>query len=134
MIVDDRFMGLARIALVIAALSLVVAGCHAGGQDPAPGTPTGDASTATAELAELSVALSGSMSGYSRDQFGDGWSTQSDHCDSRVDVLKAQDEVTAPSGCAISGGRWLSLYDGVTVTSAHYLDIDHLVSAPGTAS
>jgi hypothetical protein len=121
------FMGLARLALIVAALStvsIVVTGCHVGGQSPALGPPAGDAA---AELAELSVASSGSMSGYARDDFGHGWSTQSDHCDSRVDVLKAQDQVTPPSGCTVSGGRWVSLYDGVTVTSAHDLDIDHLV-------
>jgi hypothetical protein len=122
-------MGLARAAAVVAAMSLVVAGCHVGGvsEGPAPGAPTGDTGTATTQLAQLSVAADGSMSGYSRDEFGNGWSTQSDHCDSRVDVLKAEDEVAPPSGCTITTGRWESLYDGVTVTSAHELDIDHLV-------
>ena len=118
-------MGLARVVIAVVALSAVLTGCHVAAQTPS--TPTGDASSATAELADLSVAASGSMSGYSREEFGHGWSTQSDHCDSRVDVLKAEDEVTPPSGCAISSGRWVSLYDGITVTSAHDLDIDHLV-------
>jgi hypothetical protein len=118
------FMGLARITLIVVALSTLVAGCQVAGQSPLPGPSAGDA---PAELAELSVTPSGSMSGYSRDDFGHGWSTQSDHCDSRVDVLKAQDQLTPPSGCTIASGRWVSLYDGVTVTSAHDLDIDHLV-------
>jgi hypothetical protein len=126
----ELVMGLARVALVLAAVSMVVAGCHVGGvsEGPAPsGGPTGDKGSATTELAELSVAADGAMSGYSRDEFGHGWSTQSDHCDSRVDVLKAEDEVTPPSGCTFTAGRWVSLYDGLTVTSAHDLDIDHLV-------
>lgn len=120
-------MGLGRatsVVLAVSALSIAIAGCRATSQG---GAPPGGSSASTAQLADLSVAANGSMSGYSRAEFGDGWSTQSDHCDSRVDVLKAQDQLTPPSGCTISSGRWMSLYDGITVTSAHELDIDHLV-------
>ena len=31
------------------------------------------------------------------------------------------------SGCAVTGGRWVSLYDGVEVVEPSRLDIDHVV-------
>jgi hypothetical protein len=91
--------------------------------------PTGAAAKGTAarELAELRVHPDGGMSGYSRARFGDGWETQADHCDSRVDVLRTQGTHVVLHGCTVTSGRWLSLYDGVAVTSPHLLDIDHLV-------
>jgi hypothetical protein len=99
------------------------------GAATAPAAPPGTPSTGTAshELAELHVGPDGSMTGYSRDQFGDGFATQADHCDSRVDVLKDQGSGVTAHGCTITGGHWLSLYDGVTVANEHDLDVDHLV-------
>ena len=100
-----------------------------GSQTPTGAVPSGavPASTATKELAELPVHPDGSMSGYTREQFGDGWETQADHCDSRVDVLKTQGTTVVMHGCTVTSGHWLSLYDGVAVTNPHLLDIDHLV-------
>lgn len=114
-----------------AAALLAVAACN-------PVLPSGSASLTTsagggggasmsAELAELRVAPDGSMSGYSRARFGDGWATQADGCDSRVDVLLADGTSVVHHGCTVTGGHWLSLYDGVTVSSPHQLDIDHIV-------
>jgi hypothetical protein len=94
------------------------------GVPPSGAVPAG---AAAKELAELPVHPDGSMSGYTREQFGDGWETQADHCDSRVDVLKTQGTSVTMHGCTITSGHWLSLYDGVAVTSPHLLDIDHLV-------
>lgn len=86
--------------------------------------PPGQASN---QLTELRVATNGPMTGYTREQFGDGWATQSDHCNSRVDVLKVQGTGVVAHGCTVTSGHWLSLYDGVAETSPHTLDIDHLV-------
>jgi hypothetical protein len=85
------------------------------------------AATTVAELDALTVAPDASMAGYSRTRFGDGWATQPDGCDSRVDVLLADGTGVTRHGCTVTGGRWTSLYDGVTVTSPHQLDIDHIV-------
>jgi hypothetical protein len=137
-----RIVMLARIATVVAA-GLLLAACRVP-TDLAAGSTTGllpdtasagataptgavAKGTAARELAELRVHADGSMSGYSREQFGDGWETRSDHCDSRVDVLKTQGTHVVVHGCTITSGHWLSLYDGVAVTSPHLLDIDHLV-------
>lgn len=83
---------------------------------------------ATTELAALHVAADGSMVGYSRDRFGDGWETQPDGCSTRVDVLVDQSTTTVTRHhCTVTAGRWVSLYDEKTVTDPHDLDIDHLV-------
>ena len=53
-----------------------------------------------------------------------------DGCDTRREVLIAE-AVTAPTigaGCALSGGRWRSVYDNATETgSGRGFDVDHLV-------
>jgi Protein of unknown function (DUF1524) len=92
--------------------------------------PTSGATSDTAAgatLAELHVAPDGPMTGYSRDRFGDGWATQSDGCESRVDVLLDDGTHVTHHGCTVVSGHWVSLYDGVVVTSPHKLDIDHIV-------
>ena len=79
------------------------------------------------QLAALKIGTAGPMTGYSRDRFGGGWTTQPDGCDTRVDVLKSQGQEVKSKGCTVNSGKWLSLYDGQNVTSPHDLDIDHLV-------
>jgi hypothetical protein len=125
--------------LLLAAAGLLSAGlltaCKVGDLTVADsGAPTTPAAAATlppgqagTELGELRVAADGPMTGYSRAQFGDGWATQADHCDSRADVLKVQGTGVVSHGCTVTSGHWLSLYDGVSETSPHTLDIDHLV-------
>ncbi|MGA5711181.1 HNH endonuclease family protein [Streptomyces cellulosae] len=72
-----------------------------------------------------------SRDGYSRSAFrhwnrGDD---PADGCNTRYEVLL--DEAVEPpevgDGCRLTGGRWFSYYDGVWVTSASGLDIDHMV-------
>jgi hypothetical protein len=113
---------------LITALFLVSAlsGCElpaTAGQDSAAPLP----SDSTAQLASLTIAAAGPMTGYSRDRFGGGWIKQADGCDTRVNVLKAQGRNVRSTGCTVTAGTWISLYDGQTVTSPHDLDIDHLV-------
>lgn len=53
----------------------------------------------------------------------------SDGCDTRREVILSE-AVEAPqitAGCKLTGGSWSSLYDGVTVTDAGGLDVDHMV-------
>ncbi|MGW6202524.1 HNH endonuclease family protein [Streptomyces sp. NPDC055089] len=52
-----------------------------------------------------------------------------DGCDTRREVILSE-AVQAPdvaAGCKLSGGSWTSAYDGVTVTDAGGLDVDHMV-------
>lgn len=67
--------------------------------------------------------------GYDRDLFNHWIDADGDGCNTREEVLIAE-AIAKPvpgSGCSITTGRWLSQYDGVSVTSARSLDIDHLV-------
>lgn len=127
-----RFRSTTSGALLAAALgTLLLAGCQQGVNTTTTSWSTGTPATgaSVAQLDSITIAPDGPLSGYSRAQFGDGWATQPDGCDSRVDVLAAQVRpgTLVRHGCTITGGTWLSLYDGVTVTSPHQLDIDHLV-------
>jgi hypothetical protein len=69
-------------------------------------------------------------SAYDRDLFRHWVDADRDGCDARREVLIAE-ALTAPvvgSGCALSGGTWLSLYDGVRATGdGGAFDIDHMV-------
>ncbi|MBP2585616.1 hypothetical protein J3A78_006094 [Streptomyces sp. PvR006] len=52
-----------------------------------------------------------------------------DGCDTRSEVLLAEavDAPTTGTGCALTGGRWTSYYDGQSVTDPAALQVDHLV-------
>lgn len=53
----------------------------------------------------------------------------SDGCNTRKEVILSE-AVVAPevaAGCNLVGGQWYSYYDGVTVTDAASLDVDHIV-------
>ncbi|GAB2972791.1 HNH endonuclease family protein [Saccharothrix stipae] len=114
---------------------MIIAGCAADVLTPdTPSTavvPTGPASPGddpAAQLAALTVAPEGKMAGYSRDRFPH-WSSQGDGCDTREVVLQRQGaDVQTGDGCKVTAGTWTSAYDGVVVTEARDLDIDHTVA------
>ncbi|MEU4767008.1 HNH endonuclease family protein [Actinosynnema sp. NPDC023794] len=116
-------------------LLMVIAGC--GADILAPNTPTtapvptGPASPGddpAAQLAALTLAPEGKMTGYSRDRFPH-WSGQGDGCDTRDVVLQRQGaDVQTGDRCKITSGTWTSVYDGKVVTDAGELDIDHTVA------
>lgn len=80
-------------------------------------------------LDDLTVAAEQS-SGYDRNLFKHWVDADGDGCDARREVLIAE-AVVAPSvgaGCSLSGGEWLSRYDGKTTTGdGSAFDVDHLV-------
>jgi len=81
----------------------------------------------TPELAGLIIAPAGTMSGYSRDRFPH-WAGNADSCDTREIVLQRQGTAVArDSKCRATSGKWLSPYDGVELTDASKVDIDHVV-------
>ncbi|MFD6230870.1 DUF1524 domain-containing protein [Streptomyces sp. NPDC060232] len=99
-------------------------GAPAGG-DVLPGMVT--TAAARSRLAALKVAPVGTMAGYSRARFTH-WAEQGDRCDTRETVLERDGaEVKRDGECRAVSGTWKSLYDGVTVTDAGKLDIDHIV-------
>ncbi|WP_082500557.1 HNH endonuclease family protein [Nocardioides sp. Leaf285] len=67
--------------------------------------------------------------GYSRDLFTHWIDADGDGCSTRDEVLisEADDPVTVGAGCALSGGRWYSYYDGASWTATSDVDIDHMV-------
>lgn len=86
--------------------------------------PTG---TGSAELSALKIAPEGKMAGYGRDRFPH-WSSQGNSCDTREIVLQRQGaDVRADKSCKATAGKWTSPYDGVVVTDAGDVDIDHTV-------
>ncbi|WP_251072033.1 HNH endonuclease family protein [Streptomyces sp. ISL-43] len=97
---------------------------------PAPGDVLPgmvSAAVARTQLAALKVAPPGTMSGYSRDKFTH-WAEQGAKCDTREVILQRDGaDVTRDSECKAVSGTWKSLYDGVVVTQASKMDIDHMV-------
>ncbi len=81
------------------------------------------------ELSGLKIAPEGLREGYDRDLF-DHWIDQDgDGCDARDEVLieESLERVTVGPECQLSGGRWYSVYDGVTTTNPSTFDVDHFV-------
>ena len=75
------------------------------------------------------VTAADKTTGYNRALFKHWIDADKDGCDTRAEVL-IEEAVTKPkvgSKCVLTGGKWLSAYDGVEVTSATKLDVDHMV-------
>lgn len=70
-----------------------------------------------------------SHTGYNRDLFKAWIDADSDGCDTRAEVLLLETliKATTRNTCTVSTGSWVSVYDGVSVTDASKLDIDHFV-------
>ncbi|GAA1906637.1 HNH endonuclease family protein [Streptomyces sodiiphilus] len=83
-------------------------------------------SVAQSELNALRVAAEGPMTGYSRSLFPH-WRS-SGGCTTRQTVLRRDGRnVVVDSNCQPTSGTWYSPFDGVTLTSASQVDIDHHV-------
>ena len=68
-------------------------------------------------------------SGYDRSFFKHWIDENKNGCDTRAEVLISEAVVKpkVDKKCKITGGKWLSAYDGKSVTNASQLDVDHLV-------
>ena len=67
--------------------------------------------------------------GYNRDLFADWYDADRNGCNTRKEVLIAEslEPVQIGARCAITGGRWFSIYDNVETTDSSTFDIDHMV-------
>ncbi len=67
--------------------------------------------------------------GYDRALFKLWVDADNNGCDTRAEVLIKEAVVKPKKGanCKLTGGKWISSYDGVTYTNSSKLDIDHLV-------
>jgi hypothetical protein len=83
---------------------------------------------AQAETFQLTVA-DDKATGYNRALFKHWIDVDKDGCDTRAEVLIEEAIVKPKIGpkCKLTGGKWLSAYDGKTLTNASQLDVDHLV-------
>ncbi len=79
-------------------------------------------------LAQLQVATE-HPAGYDRSLFPLWTDSDGDGCNTRYEVLiaEATRRPTIGSGCSLSGGRWFSVYDGVSTTDPSTFDVDHVV-------
>ncbi len=96
--------------------------------DASTDAPTGaEAGEVGAQLDALPVAEWAAMTGYSRDRFPH-WEGQGDGCDTRDRVLQRDGQgVMTGDDCRITGGTWLSVYDGQSFTDPGEVDVDHMV-------
>jgi hypothetical protein len=92
-----------------------------------PSAPAGSLTLAQL-LARLATAPE-QRTGYDRSLFVHWIDADGDGCDTRREVLidESLSKVTIGTSCSISGGSWLSLYDGLFFTDPSLLDIDHMV-------
>ncbi len=112
----------ALLAALAAPLSLLVLA-----PAPAAHAETYSASLTTA-IGDLTVGAE-VRTGYDRNLFKHWVDADGDGCDTRKEVLisEADDPPSVGSGCALSGGRWYSYYEGASQTDQGALDIDHMV-------
>jgi Protein of unknown function (DUF1524) len=99
---------------------------------PAPTLPVPSFGTSEtlAQLVALLRVAPEHRDGYQRSLFVHWIDADGDGCDTRREVLIAE-AVIAPSvgaRCALTGGRWFSLYDGLFFTDSSKLQIDHVVA------
>ena len=119
-----RFIG------ALAATVLLAAGCT----DTPLGSPSGQpgglkptaAAAAQTLLAGLTVGDAHSMTSYSRERFPH-WRSAGTNCDVRDTVLKRDGKNVKLDGCNVTGGTWMSWYDGQTLSDPLKVDIDHMV-------
>jgi hypothetical protein len=128
-------------ALAVAGvLGLGLTGCEAttsGAGSTGPGNGVAPGGSALAAAQNLTVKGRAPKTGYSRDQFGQGW-TDTDHnsCDTRDDILKR--DLTSETfradqggGCVVAAGVLKDPYTAKTIrfTRGHSaVDIDHVVA------
>ncbi|WP_331746712.1 HNH endonuclease family protein (plasmid) [Streptomyces halstedii] len=96
---------------------------------PAPGAPQGGDGLTLPDAVKLLPVGVEKRDGYKRDSFRHWIDEDKNGCSTRQEVLIAEAVVAPEQGarCALSGGEWSSYYDGVTVSDAGKLDIDHVV-------
>ncbi|ROV68786.1 HNH endonuclease family protein [Streptomyces globisporus] len=108
---------------------------------PLLSSPAAHAAASAAPVAEVTTLADAvglvevteeDRTGYTRTKFKH-WNSGDDKidgCNTRNEVLLAEAVVapTVEAGCKLTGGTWVSYYDGQEVTSAGSLDIDHMVA------
>jgi hypothetical protein len=110
--------------------STIPSAVPAGSEAPGASAPAFGTSETLAQLLALLPIAPEHRAGYERSLFVHWIDADGDGCDTRHEVL-IEEAVLAPAigpGCALTGGRWVSLYDGLTITDSSKLQIDHVVA------
>ncbi|MFF1379474.1 HNH endonuclease family protein [Streptomyces sp. NPDC058308] len=120
-----------------AALSLSLTPLLAPAPAPAQTVPMSGPSATPTETTTLADAVhripvsDERREGYARAAFQhwNGGAKKSDGCNTRAEVLiaEASEEPSVGAGCKITGGEWLSYYDGQEVEDSRRLTVDHMV-------
>ena len=75
------------------------------------------------------VTAADKTTGYNRALFKHWVDADKDGCNTRAEVL-IEEAVTKPkvgAKCTLTGGKWLSAYDGKSISKSTDLDVDHMV-------
>ena len=83
-----------------------------------------------ASASSLSLVTAPDYEGtYSRSAFKDWIDEDKNGCNTRAEVLIVEAVVKPKVGkrCVLTGGRWLSAYDGKKIKKASQLDVDHMI-------
>ena len=75
------------------------------------------------------VVAEDKTTGYKRTAFQHWIDADRNGCNTRAEVLieEALEKPMIGPKCKLTGGKWISAYDGKTITSATKLDVDHMV-------
>ena len=75
------------------------------------------------------VVAEDKTTGYKRSAFKHWIDVDRNRCNTRAEVLIEEAIVKPKIGpkCKLTGGKWLSAFDGKTITNASKLDVDHMV-------
>lgn len=111
-----------RESLVVAAMAILVVSAGSGAS-PAQADQSKPASQV---LASLPVSPEVAV-GYARSLFRLWVDADRDGCNTRAEVLMDEARSGRRSGCRVTGGTWISAYDGVQTQDPGAFDIDHLV-------
>ncbi|MEU3480877.1 HNH endonuclease family protein [Streptomyces sp. NPDC033753] len=123
--IKNLLRGAVTLSLALSSLALPAAATAA------PAAPAAAEVLNLADAVEQIPLADESRTGYERTKFKH-WNTgldAADGCNTRSEVLLAEatEAPTIAAGCKLSGGEWLSYYDGQEVNDPAKLDIDHMV-------
>ncbi|MFJ6354819.1 HNH endonuclease family protein [Streptomyces sp. NPDC092046] len=123
--IKNMARGLAALSLALTPLAIPHAALAA------PQAPAAAVVLPLAEAIKQIPVAAESRDGYERTKFKhwNGGIDPADGCNTRNEVLIAEaiEAPTVAAGCKLTGGRWISYYDGQEVTDPAKLDIDHMV-------
>lgn len=78
-------------------------------------------------LSQIKIESENRVNKYNRSEYNHWVDDDGDGCDTRREVLQ-RDSYLNIDNCLSNEGEWFSVYDGLKITDARKIDIDHVVS------